>query len=232
MPLADDIRALQNRALSELDAAHDYYTDTKVAWLIVRRLIASGRRVRVRNRATGTETTEADLAAKAPGYVAEQLAAATFQQFISIFENFVFDLLRLWLGAHPQSLGGKKFDLPFGDVLDAPDKDAVVSLFIDRELIGVAYGRPADWFAYIEAKVHVGCPSPDEIERFTEAKASRDVLAHNRGIANKLYETKAGRLARYKPGQRLEIPEHYHRECWTLLRKLVQDISDAAVAKA
>ena len=52
--------------------------------------------------------------------MSEQLAEATFQQFISTFENFFFDLLRLWLMAYPRNLIGKKVD--FKDVLDEPDK--------------------------------------------------------------------------------------------------------------
>jgi hypothetical protein len=121
MPLTDDIRALRDRVLADLNAAHDYYTDTKIAWDIVRRVIAAGHTFSIRNTTTGTMTTQADLASKVRGYVAEQLAEATFQQFISIFENFFLDLLRLWLMAYPQSLSGKKVD--FEAVLDAPDKN-------------------------------------------------------------------------------------------------------------
>jgi hypothetical protein len=68
--------------------------------------------------------TPTDLADKAVRYMAEQLAEATFQQFIAIFENFCFDLLRLWLLAYPRNLIGKKVD--FKAVLDAPDKDAII----------------------------------------------------------------------------------------------------------
>ena len=107
MPLADDIRTLGDRALSDLNAAHDYYTDTKIAWDIVRQFIAAGNTFSVRNMTTGTITTQADLAGKSRGYVAEQLAEATFQQFIAIFENYFFDLLRLWLAAYPKSLSGE-----------------------------------------------------------------------------------------------------------------------------
>src|SRR5438477_5995493 len=120
MPLVDAIRALRNRALADLNAAHDYYIDSKSAWHIVRDDIYAGRTLQIRNLATGTVTTQADLLRKAPGYMAEQLAEATFQQFIAIFESFFFELLRLWLLAYPQSLIGKKVD--FKAVLEAPDK--------------------------------------------------------------------------------------------------------------
>jgi hypothetical protein len=83
----------------------------------------------------------------------------------------------------------------------------------------------------LEDKAKLGCPTPDEIEKIAEAKASRDVLVHNRGVAAKTYELKAGKLARYKEGQRIEIPEHYHRETWELIRKVITDISNAAIAK-
>ena len=81
--------------MAELNAAHDYFTDMKTAWKMAGEVIAAGRTFATRNLATGTVTTDADLLRKAPGYVAQQLAEATFQQFISIFENFFFDLLRL-----------------------------------------------------------------------------------------------------------------------------------------
>jgi hypothetical protein len=229
MALADDIGALRDRVLADLSAAHDYYTDTKIAWRIVHELVQAGQTFSIRNMATGTVTSQADLAGKSRGYVAGQLAEATFQQFISIFENYFFDLLRLWLMAYPQNLIGKKVD--FKAVLEAPDKDAITFLVVSKELNEILYDRPAGWFAYLEDKAKLGCPTPDEIERIAEAKASRDVLVHGRGVAGKTYEAKAGRLARYKDGQRIDIPEHYHRDTWELVRKVVTDISNAAIAK-
>ena len=83
----------------------------------------------------------------------------------------------------------------------------------------------------MDDKAKLGCPTPDEIEKIAEAKASRDVLVHNRGVAGKTYESKVGKLARYKDGQRIDIPEPYHRETWELIRKVITDISNAAIAK-
>lgn len=229
MSLADDVRALRDRVVADLIGAHDYYTDTRIAWEIVANAVATGQTLTFRNLTTGTVTTQADLAAKARGYVTEQLTEATFQQFISIFENFFFDLLRLWLMAYPQSLMGKQVD--FKAVLDAPDKDAITLLVVNKELNELLYDRPAGWFAYLEGKVKLGCPTADEIDRIAEAKASRDVLIHNRGVASKTYESKAGKLARYKEGQSIDIPEQYHRETWELIRKVITDVAEAASAK-
>jgi hypothetical protein len=229
MGLAEEIRTHRDRALSDLDSAHDYYTDTKIAWRLVHKIIAAGNTFTITNVTTGTITTQADLAIKARGYVTQQVTEATFQQFISIFENFFFDLLRLWLTAYPQSLGGKTVE--FKTVLQAPDKDAITQLVVNKELSEVLFERPAGWFVYLESKVKLGCPSEVEIERIAEAKAARDVLVHNRGIASKTYQMKAGRLARFKDGDRIDVPEQYHRETWELIRKVVSDISNAAIAK-
>ena len=71
------------------------------------------------------------------GYVAEQLTQATFQQFISIFEHFFFELLRHWLTAYASSLGGRKVD--FKAILDAPDKDSITQLVVNKEVNDVLY---------------------------------------------------------------------------------------------
>jgi hypothetical protein len=229
MALSGDIQALRDQVLVDLATAHDYYTNTKIAWRIVHKVIAAGHTITIRNMATGTVTTQAELASKARGYVTEQLIEATFQQFVSIFENYYFDLLRLWLTAYPYSLGKRTVD--FKTVLELPDKDAITGLVVKKELNEVMYDRPTEWFAYLEDKVKLGCPTADEIARLAEAKASRDVLVHNKGIANKVYKSKAGNLARFQEGDRISIPEHYHRQIWELIRKVVSDVSNAAIVK-
>src|SRR5260370_3061055 len=194
MAVADDIRAVRDRVLVELTAADDYYTDTQVAWEIIRTSVKAGTKFTNRNAATGTATTEAELVGKSRGYVPGQLPEATFQQFLSIFENFFFDLLRLWLIAYPQNLGAKKVD--FKTILEAPDKDAITLHVVNKELNEILYERPAGWFIYLEERAKLGCPTTDDIDRIAEATASRDVLVHNRGVASKMYVAKPGILAR------------------------------------
>ena len=60
---------------------------------------------------------------------------------------------------------------------------------------------------------------------------SRDLLVHNRGVANRLYLLKAGRLARFADGERIEIPGPYPRQTWDLLRKVVANLAEAAIQK-
>lgn len=230
MALSEEVRTLRDHVLADLNSVHDYYTDTKYAWRLVHLIIASGRTFTFRNRITGTITTQAELTTKSRGYLAEQLAEATFQQCISTFESFFFELLRLWIIAYPQRLGGRQVD--FKSVLGLPDKDAITQLVVAKEVSEILYDRPAGWFKYLKDKLGLDCTSADEIDRIAEAKASRDVLVHNRGFANKVYVSKAGSLARFKDGDKIDIPEHYHRETWELIRKVVSDVSNAAIAKS
>ena len=242
MTLADDIRALRDRALDELKAAHDYYSDTKIAWGIIRESVRANNKFAIKttpdiaialeppmgegkspvlqSKQTGTATTEADLAGRARDYIKWQLPEATFQQFISIFDAFLVDFVRLWLRSQ------------FKMVLELPDKDAITAFVVEKELREIANKSTAELFSYLRKWLKLGVPAEDEIQKFAEAKASRNVLVHNRGIANRTYESKAGTLARYKAEERIEIPGDYHKDMWELIRKLVADISDAAIAKA
>ncbi|MEE8452538.1 MAG: hypothetical protein V3R99_11510, partial [Thermoguttaceae bacterium] len=163
-------------------------------------------------------------------YVADYLVTATFQHFISLFEDFFFDLLRLWLSAYPKSLEKRQVD--FKTVLDAGDKHAITRAVVDKELNELKYKKLEDWFEYAEGLVSLGCPTAAEIETLAEIKASRDILVHNKGIANTIYAAKAGKSARYTDGETLEVPENYHRESWEMITKIVRDVSEAAAKKA
>lgn len=62
MSLVDDIRGLQERALTDLAAAHDYYMDTKMAWRIVQKFVKAGYKINMNNSIAWTVTTEAGIA--------------------------------------------------------------------------------------------------------------------------------------------------------------------------
>ena len=229
MSAPGDIEALRVRVLEELSDAHDYYEDTRTAWLIVRDAVRDGLVFATTNTPTATETTATTLVEKSRGYVSRQLTEATFQQFHSIFEDFVLKIVRHCLTANPKSLSKKTVE--FATVLGASDLDSIRSSVIDKEADDVLRGRPADWFAYLKGIADLGCPTPSEVSSIAEARASRDVLVHNGGVAGKVYAAKAGLLVRHSEGERLEVDVVYHRATWELLRKVVTDVSNAVAAK-
>jgi hypothetical protein len=229
MALPDDIHDLTTRTLSALDASHDYYTYTKRVWRLLQQIVREGRKFTFRNLTTGTRVDEKMLLGRAQVYVTDYLMSATFQQLVSLFEDFFFGLLRHWLSAYPGSLAKKQVEM--GAVLKAPDKAAIVLTVVDKELNELKYERVVDWFAHFERLTNLPCPPADEVEKLTEIKASRDILVHNNGLANAIYVAKAGKRARHRDGEKLEIPEQYHRESWETIKKVVRDLSTAAMAK-
>src|SRR5215207_104316 len=54
MSLAADIQALRERTLAKLVAAHDYFAETKIAWIIVEKVIRAGSTFSIENPVTGT----------------------------------------------------------------------------------------------------------------------------------------------------------------------------------
>lgn len=229
MALSDEIARLRDEMLSSLDASHDYYVHTKRVWRIVQQMARQGHQVTIRNRATGSTVDETELSGLVQGYVTGYLASATFQHFVSLFERFVAELIRLWLTEYPGSLSGKQVD--FRTVHDSPDKDAIVASVVQKEVHELTFQRVSDWFEYLARIAKLGCPIQDEIERLAEIKASRDVLVHNNAIANPIYISKSMGRARFAVGDTLELPEQYHRESWQLIKQVVTDVAGAAISK-
>jgi len=229
MALAEDLQALTTRTLSALEGSHDYCTYTKRVWRLLQQIVKEGRKFTFRNPTTGTRVDEQVLLGRAQLYVTDYLISFTFQHFVSLFEDFFFDLLRCWLAAYPGSLSKKQVEM--GAVLKALDKSAIVLTVVDKELNKLKYERLADWFGYLERLTNLGSPTADEIEQLAEIKASRDILVHNNGIANATYVSKGGSRARYNDGEKLDIPEQYHRASWETINNVVRDVSAAAIGK-
>ncbi|MCP4108372.1 MAG: hypothetical protein GY749_22980 [Desulfobacteraceae bacterium] len=229
MALTDEMTQLRDDCLSSLDASHNYYTHTKSAWRIIQQMVRQGQKFTIRNQATGHIVDQTELSGLAQEYITGYLVSATFQHFVSLFEQFVFDLLRAWLTEYPGSLSRNQ--LQFKTVLDAPDKHEIVTAVVQKEVHGLMYKRVAGWFEYLEKIAELGCPTQGQIRQLAEIKASRDVLVHNNGIANSIYVDKSMGQARFAPDDTLVLPEHYHRESWQLIKQVVSDVTNAVIDK-
>lgn len=230
MALADDI----HRLAAETRAAHarvlDYYYQSRTVWELIESDVKTGRLFTSQNAITGTVADQTEIIPRVPDYIDEYLTPATFQQLVTIFEAYFFDLLARWLAAHPGILFRKQVDLE--TVLSAADKTAVLQLVVERELNEVKYRRVADWFEYLRKLVSVSGPTDEEVARLSEIKAGRDILVHAQGVVNAVYLAKAGARARYVIGDILELPEPYFRNASDLIEKLTADLAAAVAAKA
>ena len=152
MALTDELQQLREESLRALDDSHNYFTHTKIAWRLVQQMVQQGHTVTFRNQATGSTISERDLGVLAQGYVTGYLSSATFQHFVSLFEDFVFGFLRAWLTEYPGSLSGKQ--LEFRTVLDATDKAAIVRAVVHKELASllVSYAPSASTKKRMESR--------------------------------------------------------------------------------
>jgi len=230
MLLREEILRLSSHSLTALDESHDYYTFTKRVWRFVDRAVREGREFSFRNMNTGTRVDQHLLLERSQRYEVRYLTSSSFQHFVSVFEDYLFGLLRAWLTAYPASLSKKQIE--FGTLLRAGQVELVVRSVVDKELNELKYERVADWFAYLEKLARLGCPNPETIEQLAEIKATRDILVHNQGIANATYISKSGALGRCREGEELTLPETYHRASWQTIQAFVQDMTAVAVSKA
>jgi hypothetical protein len=230
MGLAVEVQRIRDHTLAALVATHNYYDDTRRAWDYVKQSITGGYHFAYTNATTGTVTTQLDLLGRINLYATKRIAEATFGEFVSIFERFLGDFVRVWLRAYPQNLLATE-PVPVDVILEANDKSAITEYLIDRAIIGLLYRKPVDWFAFVEKRLKLGCPTADEIARVAEAKATRDVVVHNNGVINETYLTKSGSHARYKLGEFIDLPDQYHNEILSLYTKVVSDVCDSLCVK-
>ena len=229
MPVTDDLRGIAKRANGELDAVHDFFVHSKAVWRSFVLFVNDGYRTEVDNAATGTRIDQDELVRLAPQYTQAYLATFTFRQFVSAFETFLFEFLHRLLKHNPWQFA--RSTLEFQAVLEANSRDEIISGILRVKLNELRYGPLREWFGAVNKAAKLDCPSDDEIDALAEIKAARDVLEHNAGVANDIYCRKAKKKARYAPGDYVEIDDTYHLECWTLMKKVVADVTDAAIAK-
>ena len=158
------------------------------------------------------------------------LISASFQQQIALFEYFVFDAVRLVLCDEPKRLpANKKVDLAV--ITSATTREQIIQDLVERELNELRYKGVGDWFAYLEQYVNGVAPSAEVTSQIAEAKATRDLLVHNRGVINEVYLRKAGQLARGKIGEVVPMPPEYRAQNWRLLVQVVATVSTLLIDK-
>lgn len=229
MSIADDIRALADRAMRDLDAVHDFFEHSRLVWRSFKTFVDQGYKISSQNLATGTIIDQDGLLRLAPDYAKKYLAGFTFRQFVAIFEVFLFDFLHRILLHNPWQFARRQLDLEV--VLRARHREEVISGVILKLLNELKYESLREWFVALNRAIKLDCPSPDEIDALSEVKAARDVLEHAAGVVNDVYLRKAGKQARYAAGDQVEIDDSYHLESWRLIKKVVSDVTVAAAGK-
>jgi hypothetical protein len=231
MPGIDDLRSLIERTNRDFDDWSDFFEHSKAVWRAFHLWVTAGNRASSENTATGRKFTEADLVGLSQYYITENLAPIALQRFISVFEIFVFDFLRILLVRNPGQLSAMPFTL--ADLLSKRGSPTAMEEFIgeavDQRLDRLRYASPKEWFEFVNKIEKLGCPSKDEIESVAEMKATRDVVEHGAGVVSQIYRLKAAGKARFANGEYIVIPDDYLRSSWNLLKKICNDLTGAAL---
>ncbi len=162
-------------------------------------------------------------------YEADFLPKLSFQHSVSIFESWLFDILRYLLADNNRLNKKRKMDI--GEIISSSSMDDVLSKIIESELNEIRYKKPIDWFSYLNSFVNISLPTTEEVEKISEIKASRDILVHNEGICNSIYLEKVGKLARAHDGKKLCFDHNYTFKSWSVLNGAISIVGKAVSEK-
>lgn len=112
----------------------------------------------------------------------------------------------------------KKIDV--NEIIDRKSRKALIESIIEKEMISLFYAKPSAQFEYLEKVVEIEI---DDLmkEGWAEIKATRDLIVHNSGTINKLYLSKAGKLARGKEGENVPINKEYIEHSMAIVKSII-----------
>ena len=239
--LRDQVNIVADRATASVEELKRYWQDTRTAWEIVEQsAAAAGDDAPVRGggpKFTAAPERRQELAGRADRYLQVYLAASVVQQLYSVFDDFLLGLTRAWLLAHPRHLlrkgrGEATRPVPFADVLDAPDRAAIVAAAVERDVRVRAYASLPEQLDYLNRLVKTDRPDPGERAALAELKATRDLLVHGDGVVGADYLAAAGNLARFAAGERMQLPDVYLVASLDLVGAVCGGVAGAAADKA
>ena len=144
---------------------------------------------------------------------------------VSKTEAFIQDCVSIAARAYPQKLSilAGKGGVPIELVLDSDGKEDLITRFVSWKCDGMMFSQPRDYLKRASKVLSIDLEA-STIDSYLEIKASRDVIVHGKGVANKIYVEKAGNAARAEVGQELEIDKNYFKSVVVNLKILSGEI--------
>jgi hypothetical protein len=169
----------------------------------------------------------------------ENLLVATVSQF----EAFLTDVLSMILRAYPGKLSVVPSDeqvgvsreqahksVPLDTILKSGSYEGLLDSIIEARCQALLFARPRKYIEYISSIASFDADD-EAFQKFMEIKASRDVVIHNRGIANPIYVSKSEGRARAESGEKLEINAAYFDDVVTVIKRMSGIIAREAQEK-
>lgn len=177
--------------------------------------------------------TTDEILARFNHYKQSYLYNLILRLIVSHFESIFFNLLSILLTHYPKHLISKtdRKQIDIKEVINSCDKNEIVKHIIEKQLDGLKYKRVREWFEYLYDIVNIKHLSDEDIGRFAEIKATRDLLVHNEGIVNKIYIDKAGKYHRAKEGEKIEVTHNYIVNSYKLINKTREHVFTETINK-
>jgi hypothetical protein len=229
--LVERLHDLETSAVNNIERLQDFHVFTGHNYDRYSKMVEAGHLTgSVTNVRTNSTLDVSDLAARLLKYLDDDLPRVVIYQVVSEFEDFFFEFLKLFVRNNTQALSQQR-ELKVKDVLDRPDMEQLIEFLIQKELHELRYNNVQAWFTYLKRVINLHSIKPEDSVRIAELKATRDVFAHNQGIANDIYVGKAGDLARAQPGQQLTLSRPYLYGSSDYLKSLVSKLTEEACSR-
>lgn len=224
-------RALGAQATTQIEKLQDFHVLTGHSYGRYKEMVEAGHVTgSVTNVRTNSSMKVDEVASLLMTYLDDELPSVVIYQIISSFEWFFFEFLAQLLRHNPHASAQDRH-VTVKEVIDAPDKGALLERIIDMELQKLRFKRVEEWFEYLSRVINLPDLQAEDIGRLAELKATRDILAHNAGVANEIYLTKAGDNARAEAGNPLPITRPYLYDSADFVKRLISTLSEAAAAR-
>ena len=144
---------------------------------------------------------------------------------VSLTEDYILNILKLVLRAHPERLsrgarGGDAETVVKLEDLLTKTRDDILEEKIQLRLNRALYASPADYLRYLGETLEIAI-DPQIAGQFVETKATRDIVIHANGQANEKYVEKAGPRSRARPGQALPVDAAYLDTAFANMKALI-----------
>lgn len=171
-----------------------------------------------------------DLKQIASRAVDREIFYAVFVYAVAQVEAFLNDVLTLLLQSDRRRLKTRIHginhtkSIDVDELIDAATHDQLIDRLIKKELGQVFYAAPKSQLEYYE-KVTGAKLDETLAKQWFEAKATRDIIVHNSGIANDTYLKKAGDLQRAEDGEQIPVDAQYFADTLKIMKSLIGKIS-------
>lgn len=149
------------------------------------------------------------------------LPANGIYQLATIIETMLGDLIRRIVLEFPAKLGSKR-QIALKEVLEANSLPDLHIRATDALLKELSYKSPKEFAKEAETIFSINLLECAAYHSYIEMKATRDVLLHNKGIANDTYTFKAGSHARTQSGMKLPVTQVYFLEVYESCLQLIE----------